>query len=145
MRYLHRFLVLLPALVLVSCGGEGEPDEVPQAGELGREYVIGYGETIHVDSLALEFTTLDGDSRCPANAVCIWEGNARILLALTRGQSSTVAELNTSNRFPTVAVFEGYFVELRRLDPYPATAGIPQPQNYTATVFVDGHVSASGN
>ena len=34
---------------------------------LGQEYLIGFGETIHVGSLTLEFTTLAEDSRCPLN------------------------------------------------------------------------------
>lgn len=144
MRYHNHLLALLPALVLVSCG-EGDSNNLPASGELGREYLIGFGETIRVDALSLEFTTLAEESRCPASATCVWEGNARILLTLTRGRSTSVVELNTSHRFPSVAVFEGYFVELRNLDPYPATFAVPLPQNYTATVFVDGQAVALSN
>jgi hypothetical protein len=147
MRSVLRLLSLIPAaLLFASCGGEGDPNNSPNSGDLGREYLIGFGETIRVDALTLEFTTVAEESRCPANAYCVWEGNARILLTLTHDRATTVVALNTSRQFPTSATFEGYYVELRRLDPYPAGVGTgPLPQSYEATVFVDGRVSAFGN
>jgi len=145
MRYHSRLPVLLPALALLSCGGDGDSNNTPASAELGREYLIGYGETIEVDSLSLEFSTLAEESRCPASAICVWEGNARILLTLVKGRTTAVVELNSSSRFQTFAVFEGYYVSLRNLAPYPATPSTPLPQNYTATVFVDGHVAPASN
>jgi hypothetical protein len=145
MRQHPRLLALLAAFVLASCGGEeGSSNSGPSSADLGREFVIGFGETIHVDSLTLEFTTLAEESRCPASVTCVWEGNARILLTATRGNTTAVLELNTSSRFPTSAEFEGYFIELRRVDPYPATPTTgPLPQSYTATLLVDGRVVPS--
>jgi hypothetical protein len=137
MRTSMRVLVLLPALVLASCGGEEEPRAYP-ASELGQEYLVGFGETIHVGTLALEFTTLAEESRCPLNAYCLWAGNARILVTVTRGRSTAVLELNTYPGYPVRATFEGYLIELRRLQPdIPWTPRGPL-QEYTATVFVDG-------
>jgi hypothetical protein len=140
MRYRRVMLALLPVLTLVSCGGEGDSNAVPASAELGHENLIGFGETIRVDNLSLEFTTLAEDSRCPASAMCVWEGNGRILLTATRGRTTAVLELNTSSRFPTSVVFESYYIQLRKLDPYPAVPSTPNPQTYTATVFVDGNL-----
>ena len=142
MRHHSHLLALLPALMFASCGGEGsDSSSMPSSAELGQEYVIGFGETIHVDSLSLEFTTLAEESRCPTRVTCVWEGNARILITATRGSATSVLELNTSNRFPTSAVFEDHLISLRSLHPYPATPTTgPLPQSYTATLFVDRQV-----
>ena len=138
MRSLPRLLVLLPALMLAACGsGEGESDAMPATVPPGQEYVVGFGETIRVAALSLEFTTLAEESRCPASATCVWEGNARVLVTATRGRAIEVLELNTNPRFPVRATFQGYVIELRSVDPYPATPVVPNPEFYTVTLFVD--------
>ena len=67
MRTFIRVLTLLPALVLGSCGGggDGEGQGPLPASVLGQEYLIGFGETIHVGALALEFTTLAEEGAMP--------------------------------------------------------------------------------
>ena len=138
MRTFMRVLVLLPALVLGSCGGDGEeePRAVPAAA-LGQEYLVGFGETIPLGSLTLEFSTLAEDSRCPLNATCISAGNARILVTATQGRVTEVLELNTYPSYQVRATFQGYLIELRRLQPdFPWSPRGPL-QEYTATLFVD--------
>jgi len=136
MRTFIRVLVLLPALVLGSCGGDGEQVSLPDS-VLGEEYLIGFGETIHVGSLTLEFTTLAEESRCPLNATCVWAGNARILVTATLGRSTQVLELNTYPGHQVRTTFEGYLVELRRLQPDIRWSPRGPLTEYTATVFVD--------
>jgi len=145
---MRKIAIVLAALVLNACGGNGKkedqrayPNEVPAT----AEYVIGFGETLHVEGgLALEFTSLTEDSRCPMNAMCIWAGNARILMTATlKDDSIQVIELNTNPDFPTRAQLDmSYVVELRKLEPYPVidpqTGSGPIPaSSYEATVFVD--------
>ena len=136
-RSLRNLFVLLPVM-LAACGSDnGESDAMPASVPLGQEFVVGYGETIRVDGLSLEFTTLVEDSRCPASAICVWEGNVRVLVTATRGRVTDVLELNLNPRFPVRAVFEGHVIELRSVDPYPATPGLPPAWHYTVTLFVD--------
>lgn len=136
MRTFMHVLVLLPALAVASCGGEGESRAYP-ASELGQEYLVGYGESIRVGSLTLEFTTLADDSRCPLNATCVWAGNARILVTATLGRKSEVVDLNTYPGYQVRTNFEGYLIELRRLQPDIPWSPRGPLQEYTATVFVD--------
>jgi len=137
MRTFIRVIVLMPALILGSCGGgDGEQGPVPTSA-LGEEYQIGFGETARVGSLALEFTTLAEESRCPLNATCVWAGNARILVTATLGRSTQVLELNTYPGYQVRATFEGYLVELRRLQPDIPWSPRGPLTEYTATVFVD--------
>ena len=140
MRTFIRVMALLPALILGSCGGggDGEGQGPLPASVLGREYLIGFGETIHVGSLALEFTAaLAEESRCPLNATCVWAGNARILVTATLGRTTGVLELNTYPNYQVRANFEGYLIELRRLQPDVPWMPRGPLEEYTATVFVD--------
>jgi len=131
-------LALLSMVLLAACGSDdGDPTAMAASAPPGREYVLGFGETIHVGGMQLEFTTLAEDSRCPASVTCVWEGNARILLTASRGRATNVLELNTHAQFPTRVIFEGLLIELRRVEPYPATPALPAAQAYTVTLFID--------
>lgn len=137
-RPFRKLLFLLPTVMLASCGSDSaESDAMPASVPPGQEYVVGFGETIRVGTLLLEFTTLAEDSRCPASVMCAWAGNVRVLITATRGRATTVLELNLNPQFPIRAVFEGYVIELRGADPYPATPGRSPAQYYTLTLFVD--------
>ena len=150
---MRKIAAILAALVLTSCGGKGREEEptrtYPAEVPATAEYVIGYGESLHVQGgLALQFTTLVEDSRCPLNVECIWAGNARILLTATitdsTGHGSSQAmELNTNSRFPASSRIDAsYNVQLRKLEPYPGadaqTGAVSIPvSSYEATVFVE--------
>ena len=138
MRKLLKVLVLTSALSLPACNG-GDDSATPAS--LGQEFVIRYGETIRIDNLLLEFTSVLEESRCPVNAICVWEGNARLVFTASQGPTTRALELNTTPPFPTTAIFEGYVIELRELQPYPgAVITKPLPLAYVATLFVDGLV-----
>jgi hypothetical protein len=131
-------------LALAGCGGGGtQPDsQVLQASAaLNQEFVLGHGESATVGNLTVEFTTLVHDSRCGmiAGIVCVWEGNAVILVTAIRGANSAVLEFNTSLQFPRSATFDGFVVELLRLDPPPYTGDrtqLPPFDSYEATLRV---------
>jgi hypothetical protein len=139
-----RAFVSLLLLTLAACGSSGSKDSMthPAAAALGREYVLGFGETLNLEGgISLEFTSLAEDSRCPTGVQCIWEGNGRILLTATTPRGVNSLELNTNARFATRAIFDSYAVELRNLAPYPTSvsqsgSGAPSASAYEATLFV---------
>lgn len=101
-----------------------------QSGRLGSAIVV------RVDSIQ--------DSRCPFNADCIWAGQAKVKLLLTKNSDSAVVRLSlgadpgSTNRRPdstSVSLMnERYKVILREVNPYPGSLSTPQPQ--TAVVQV---------
>jgi hypothetical protein len=92
----------------------------------------------------VEFKDVVEDSRCPMNARCIWEGNARIAIQVSEFTAGRLAdtydvaagkiELNTSTRFNTREKIADFVIELRRLEP-DRVAGA-QTRGYVATLFV---------
>jgi hypothetical protein len=97
---------------------------------------VGYGESIRVDALTLEFTAVADDGRCPFEAACLpGPGNARILVTVWLRGMVGALELNTNPELPVRAIFEGYLIELRALAPeIPRRLG--PPEQYEATLFV---------
>lgn len=144
MRKLLKLVMLVPLLSLPACNGEGDdgaparPAEAP----LGRAFDLGYGKTVLVDDIAIEFTAVVEESRCPIDGICVWAGNARILVTVNRGNNTRILELGQFPESAKVAVFENHMIEFRDLHPYPASVITqPLPQSYVATLFVDGLVT----
>lgn len=72
------------------------------------------------------FEELTEDSRCPANANCVWEGAAKGRFKLTVNNSSATFELATltfSPHYQNEVVALGYKVRLVNIFPYPGTGG----------------------
>ena len=64
----------------------------------------------------VRFVELVEDSRCPVDTNCIWAGNAKIKVRVTRNGRSRVIELNTMPKGGD-PVFAGYKFRLTDLDP----------------------------
>ena len=64
----------------------------------------------------VKFVELVEDSRCPVDTKCIWAGNAKIKVRVTRNGKSKLLELNTMNKGGD-PVFAGYKFRLTDLDP----------------------------
>ncbi len=82
------------------------------------------------DKLSLCFDSVINDSRCPANAVCVWQGTAVAKFSLTKNDKSTSFELATIKMSPNYhkdTAIMGYKIEFVNLSPYPGTVPTPFP------------------
>ena len=83
MRHLTAAL-LISALAACSSNSKSEvttPSQNSQTvrqQELGRAFSMKIGESITVGDLRLTFRSVEGDSRCPIDAVCVWAGDGEI-------------------------------------------------------------------
>ena len=78
------------------------------------------------------FDSLITDSRCPVNAVCIWEGYAAVKLSVVihtgTVQGITLSTLKdaTTSIPPNETVIDGYHIKLLDVTPYPlAGSSVP--------------------
>lgn len=113
--------------------------------DFSGKYVIKVGETKNVPQNAnlanLTFQEYT-DSRCPANAQCVWQGAAQAKFKLKTDQSEQLIELclgacdviskNTNQEFTVNAV--QYTVKLIELTPYPGKSNANEKAE--ATVWV---------
>ncbi len=77
------------------------------------------------------------DSRCPINALCIWQGYAAAKMSLTINQVTHKVQLNTPVNYPSVpndTTIAGFRFRLLDVTPYPS---LPQNNaNKTAIIKV---------
>ena len=126
-------VLLAGCLLLLSACAAAPPSRPPV--KPGEEFTLALGEAVGIEQkgILLRFEKVVEDSRCPMNARCIWEGNARIEIKVS-GPAAARYELNTSTRFNTSAKITDFTLELRRLEP-DRLAGAPT-RGYAATLFV---------
>jgi len=138
-------------IVLCACTSVKQHDAAGRPPvKLGEEFTLALGESIGVagGQVILEFDRVLEDSRCPMNARCIWEGNAKIELAIREfspwpggGKAAlevldSTAELNTSSRFATTQKVSDFTVQLLRLEPTPVAGA--QITSYVVTLIAGG-------
>ena len=88
--------------------------------------------SIDGDDLKLCFNAVVSDSRCPANAVCIWQGAATASFSFTKNGHSHNFNLSTITMPPNYTkdtVIGGYKIEFINLSPYPGTVADPIPDS----------------
>lgn len=111
----------------------------PMAARVGQEFTLTLGEQVRIAdaNLTIGFHNVPSDSRCPINAMCVWAGNAVVVLGVHVGPpDARPPDLQVIlNTFldPRAAPIDGYVLQLIRLTPEPV-AGQPQPKPYRATL-----------
>src|SRR5215203_1939281 len=95
--------VLLAGVSLLLTGCAVAPAARPSVSP-GEEFTLALGQSVGTaqKGIVLKFERVIDDSRCPMNARCVWEGNARIAVR-SGGSAAGLHELNTSTRFDTRA------------------------------------------
>jgi len=83
--------------------------------------------------IRVKFLEMVEDSRCPRDTNCIWAGNAKIRIEVSKGSRSQIIELNTNtpnkeNRFG------GYEFKVASLTPEPRSNIRINPRGYVAVI-----------
>ena len=104
---------------------------------LNQQFALAAGEaaTIQDTSLRLQFLRVSGDSRCPADAVCIQGGDALVHIRAADGGTSEY-ELHTGDESRAAVTHAGFRIELINLQPYPFSSRTIQPDEYRAMLRV---------
>ncbi len=91
--------------------------------QLDQTIALPLGATTVVDGTPLRVTFLSvrSDSRCPMGVLCIWAGDADIVLRVDTGAGSTEVDVH-STVDPRSVILTGYRIELVDIQP-------PRPQN----------------
>jgi hypothetical protein len=108
----------------MSCGKEEINSALDVAETNSDTLSIKLGETITSPAgEQLTFKKLVEDSRCPANAMCIWQGMVTVEMQARVGSKTETFTLTTNPQDPkTWAVVLGYEVTLVNVFPYPGTS-----------------------
>ena len=85
--------------------------------------------------IRIKFVEMIDDSRCPTDTNCIWAGNAKIKVRITKNGRSKDLELN-SNLAPRDVVFAGYSFKLVGLTPEPRSNIRINRNGYVAVIEI---------
>jgi len=127
---------LIFCLLLVTLGCDEMPTGPTVA--LNEQFTLAPGESARVDQsqVRLVFANVSGDSRCPADAICIQGGDAVVRVQATSGSTAGTLELHTGDSSRAASTFQGLRVELLELQPYPFSSRTIAPGDYRATLRV---------
>ena len=83
--------------------------------------------------IRVKFLEMVEDSRCPRDTNCVWAGNAKIKIQVSKGSKSQIMELNTNT--PTKDNrFAGYEFAVGKLTPEPESNVRINRNGYVATI-----------
>jgi hypothetical protein len=125
-------------LLFFSMAGWAEPPHKEKRAQLGREFTLKLGEQVIIKEagLNISFNAVAEDSRCPKGVNCIWAGNGRVVVKLSKQRrKETAVELNTGVE-PKQQRFQDYEIKLVGLSPYPQKDVNIKRSDYTATFIV---------
>jgi hypothetical protein len=122
--------VVFSLVAMMACGSSpSAPSPVDQNVTLAP----GQAATIEGTSLSVRFDAVTGDSRCPADAICITGGDAEVHIAVTPSAGARRDyTLHTGDMRPVR--HEDLTIALVELAPYPFSARPIQPSDYRATL-----------
>lgn len=103
----------------------------------GYVIILTLGEEAKVGPLLLCFESILGDSRCPIDVLCFWEGDGAILVKASTWKAEPVWHpLHTHASFGNEFEYEGYKITLTRLDPQPVSDHPIPPDEYRAKLRI---------
>ena len=130
----QRALVVTLLTTLVASAGCLFPTEPSSP----QSFVLAPGESASYGALRVRFVGVTADSRCPANALCIQQGDAAFTVeARVRNVDPASYELLINDTARRRVVHAGYAIEATELAPYPfaiATINPIAPGDYRLTL-----------
>ena len=118
--------------VVTACFLESptEPGPVDQQVTLAP----GQSTAIEATNLSLKFVGVTGDSRCPADALCVLGGSATVKVEVNGSSGSRQLTFETGDLKPIT--YDTWSLELVQLMPYPFSATPIEHDDYRATLRV---------
>ncbi len=115
-----------------------QPASLTKEARLDQEFEIKLGQEVWIkkEGLKVSFSNVTEDSRCPTGVDCIWAGNGKVVLKLSKVRKRTAwMNLNTGVD-PKQDDYRGYEIKLVSLNPYPKKDAKIKKRDYVATLVV---------
>lgn len=128
-----RLAIAILCLLAVTACDEGVSGPTVS---IDQRFTLAPGEVASIAStdVRLQFLRVTGDSRCPADAVCIQGGDAIVEVRASGQGAATTLELHTGDGSRASAPYGGLRIELVELQPYPFSSRTIAEGDYRATL-----------
>ena len=134
-----RSIVLVWCLLAATgCDEQNSTGPTGPTVPINQQFTLAPGEAAAIDRTAVrvQFIRVMGDSRCPADALCIWVGDATVHVRVFEGVKTSDYDLHTANSEQSTIEHGGMRISLVQLQPYPFSHRTIQPSDYRATLDV---------
>jgi hypothetical protein len=132
--YPPRVRIAFAVLCLLATTGCDESQTGPTVA-LNERFTLAPGSVtaIRDEDVRVRFDEVTGDSRCPADALCIQGGDALVHIRVSDGASTNAYVLHTGDSSRASIVHGSLRVALVELQPYPFSSRTIVPGDYRAT------------
>ena len=112
------FLAVLCLLAVTACD---EQNPVGPSVGMNERFTLAPGEvaTVRDVNLNVQFVNVTGDSRCPADAICIQGGDALVNIRVLDNGATSAYELHTGDSSRAAVMHRQVRIALVELQPYP--------------------------
>ena len=149
MRKLKLTAMLLASVamtLLLGCSGgnrgqKTDSGDIPVSVQMNNSFTLSFDKTAKVKSekLSIRFINVPEDSRCPEGVHCIWAGQARIDLEISKGdEEPETVQLISEDGKPELAekTFDNYLIKLLKVEPPRTTERELELKDYKITLAV---------
>jgi hypothetical protein len=132
---MRMFLAVLCLLAITACD---EQNPVGPTVGMNERFTLAPGEvaTVRDVNLNVQFVEVTGDSRCPADAICIQGGDALVHIRVLDNGATSTYELHTGDSSRATVTHNQVRIALVELAPYPFSSRTIAPSEYRATLTV---------
>jgi hypothetical protein len=137
-----QWVVLAAALIAAACGNKATgPDDgagTPQQAQVGDTVRLKLGTSARIGNtgITVTFAAVEGDSRCPIDALCVWAGDAEVRIDFRApSQPKSSAQLHTFTE-PRLVEYNGFVFRLVEVAPARKASEVPRLQDYVVALEV---------
>lgn len=137
-RPVRAFVLVLGVVSSFIAAGCDESSPTGPTVPLNSEFRLAPLETAEVDDTdaRVQFVAVAGDSRCPADAICIQGGDARVQVRVSGEGPTRDYELHTGDGSRAEVTHRDLRIALVSLEPYPFSSRPIDPSDYRATLII---------
>jgi hypothetical protein len=137
-----KVMMMTAALGLAACGGATTEPE----GDVGTQHSVQPGAdvrlrlndvaTVRGTNVRVKFVGVAADSRCPIDAVCVWQGDAEVKLEVMQTRDVLRRETLHTGIEPRSLVVEDYRVELLEVAPATTSTDTIRQREYSVRLRI---------
>ena len=126
------------SLLLIFTTAWPQPVARDKEAALDQEFEIKVGQRVSIkrEGLRVTFTRVAEDSRCPEGVTCVWAGNGKVVLKLSKARRRAATMSLNTTLDPKQDDYRGYDVKLVSLSPHPKKNVPIRKKDYVATLIV---------
>ncbi|HSJ08600.1 MAG TPA: hypothetical protein VK928_01775 [Longimicrobiales bacterium] len=137
-----KLVVVTAALGLAACGGATTEPDV----DVGTQHSVQPGAdvrlrlndvaTVRGTNVRVKFVGVPADSRCPIDALCVWQGDAEVKLEVMQTRDDVRRETLHTGVEPRSLVVEDYRVELLEVAPATTSTDSIRQREYSVRLRI---------